>query len=107
MFLWGGAPMLVALVTFIIYSGTGNELRPNIAFTALALFNVMRFPLNMISMIINLVIQSQVPPRLRRPAPPQGGTHARAATAAHRAVQQRQHRGQGVAPPLLALSRAW
>ena len=67
--------MLVALVTFIIYAGQGNELRPNIAFTALALFNVMRFPLNMISMIINLVIQSQVAPLPRLPAPPPGSAH--------------------------------
>eukprot|EP00960_Hanusia_phi_P063575 765515-Hanusia_phi.AAC.2 len=59
-FLWAGSPMLVALITFTFYSLSGNELRPNIAFTALALFNVLRFPLNTLPMIINIIVESQV-----------------------------------------------
>mmetsp|Transcript_14532 Transcript_14532/g.49619 ORF Transcript_14532/g.49619 Transcript_14532/m.49619 type:complete len:1544 (-) Transcript_14532:156-4787(-) len=59
-FLWAGSPMLVALISFTFYSLSGNELRPNIAFTALALFNVLRFPLNTLPMIINIVVESQV-----------------------------------------------
>jgi ABC-type multidrug transport system fused ATPase/permease subunit len=60
MFLWGGSPMLVALITFIVYSASGNDLKPSIAFTGLALFNVLRFPLNTLPMIINLIVESQV-----------------------------------------------
>lgn len=59
MFLWGGSPMLVALITFLVYTWTGNELRASTAFTALALFNVMRFPLNTLPMIINFVVEGR------------------------------------------------
>uniref|UniRef100_A0A6T8KKU6 ATP-dependent transporter ycf16 n=1 Tax=Hemiselmis andersenii TaxID=464988 RepID=A0A6T8KKU6_HEMAN len=59
MFLWGGSPMLVALITFLTYSLTGNELKASVAFTALALFNVMRFPLNTLPMIINFIVEGR------------------------------------------------
>jgi len=41
-FLWAGSPIVVALATFGAYAASGQPLRPNIAFTALALFNVPR-----------------------------------------------------------------
>jgi ATP-binding cassette subfamily C (CFTR/MRP) protein 1 len=59
-FLWAGSPMLVALITFAFYVWGGSELKPSTAFAALALFNVMRFPLNTLPMIISLIIESQV-----------------------------------------------
>ena len=59
-FLWAGSPMLVALITFAFYAWAGNELKPSVAFSALALFNVMRFPLNTLPMIISLIVESQV-----------------------------------------------
>jgi hypothetical protein len=119
MFLWAGTPMLVTLVTFFVYTLSGNvlpppplvpsraappsasfspelcarpfpldaaslspsrrqptpppllklalsarrgvrqELKPNVAFTSLALFNVMRFPLSFLPMIINFIIESR------------------------------------------------
>ncbi len=36
-----------------------QELRPSVAFTALALFNVMRFPLTMLPMIISFVVEGR------------------------------------------------
>jgi len=57
-FLWAGSPMLVALITFAFYVYGGNELKPSTAFAALALFNVMRFPLNTLPMIIGLIVES-------------------------------------------------
>ncbi len=36
-----------------------QDLKPSIAFTALALFNVMRFPLNTLPMIINFVVEGR------------------------------------------------
>jgi hypothetical protein len=36
-----------------------QELKPNVAFTSLALFNVMRFPLSFLPMIINFIIESR------------------------------------------------
>ena len=59
-FLWAGSPMLVSLITFAFYVWMGNELKPSTAFPALALFNVMRFPLNTLPMIITIIVESQV-----------------------------------------------
>lgn len=59
-FLWGATPTLVALFTFGLYSLLGNELTAERAFTALALFNIIRFPMNMLPMIVNSVIESKV-----------------------------------------------
>jgi hypothetical protein len=47
-----------------------QELRPNVAFTALALFNVMRFPLLFLPMIINFIIESRSGTALSPPSPP-------------------------------------
>jgi len=58
-FLWSGSPMLVGLITFAFYVWAGNDLKPSTAFAALALFNVMRFPLNTLPMIISIIVESQ------------------------------------------------
>ena len=57
-FLWSGSPMLVGLITFSLFVWGGNDLTPSTAFAALALFNVMRFPLNTLPMIISLIVES-------------------------------------------------
>jgi len=57
-FLWSGSPMLVGLITFSLFAWGGNDLTPSTAFAALALFNVMRFPLNTLPMIISLIVES-------------------------------------------------
>ena len=82
-FFWSCAPFLVSLATFGTYTGTGNELTPadvraiavfrhhvhyrrllsllinfalqSQAFVALALFNLLRFPLSMLPMLIRSV----------------------------------------------------
>ncbi|KAJ1471078.1 P-loop containing nucleoside triphosphate hydrolase protein, partial [Baffinella frigidus] len=44
-FLWNGSPTVVALATFAAYSASGQALKPNVAFTALSLFNILRLPM--------------------------------------------------------------
>ena len=43
---YNGTPILSSLATFGLYGALGNELTAASAFTALALFNILRFPLN-------------------------------------------------------------
>ena len=45
---WGIAPMLVSLSSFVTYTAAGNTLNASIAFTSVALFNLLRFPLAML-----------------------------------------------------------
>eukprot|EP00041_Stephanoeca_diplocostata_P028197 m.790864 g.790864 ORF g.790864 m.790864 type:complete len:1581 (+) comp23327_c0_seq3:295-5037(+) len=60
-FSWTSAPFLVSLVTFAVYTkALGNELTPETAFVALALFNLLRFPLVMLPMLITSIVQAQV-----------------------------------------------
>lgn len=59
-FSWTIAPFLVSLATFAIYTGTGNDLTPQKAFVSLALFNLLRFPLAMLPMVITSAVQAQV-----------------------------------------------
>lgn len=51
--MWTGSNVLVALVTFIAYSWSGKELKPNVAFPALALFNILRMPMSALPGTIN------------------------------------------------------
>lgn len=60
MFSWTIAPFFVSLATFIAYTGSGNALTPEKAFVALSLFNLLRFPLVMLPMLISAVVQAQV-----------------------------------------------
>eukprot|EP00300_Choanocystis_sp_HF-7_P014604 c18745_g1_i2.p1 GENE.c18745_g1_i2~~c18745_g1_i2.p1 ORF type:complete len:1536 (+),score=408.64 c18745_g1_i2:44-4651(+) len=46
LFLWGGSTLMVSIGTFGLYVALGHQLTASRAFTALALFNVLRFPLN-------------------------------------------------------------
>ena len=41
---WDGLPILVTCSTFALFVLLGNELTPAIAFTSLALFNILEFP---------------------------------------------------------------
>eukprot|EP01125_Pyxidicula_operculata_P020715 TRINITY_DN7733_c0_g1_i1.p1 TRINITY_DN7733_c0_g1~~TRINITY_DN7733_c0_g1_i1.p1 ORF type:complete len:1515 (-),score=405.79 TRINITY_DN7733_c0_g1_i1:221-4765(-) len=59
--IWILTPLFVTLVTFGIFVAIpGNVLTPSIAFSSLALFNVMRFPLNILPMVITQLIEAQV-----------------------------------------------
>jgi len=61
-FIWTCAPFVVALVTFATYvlSSDENVLTSEKAFTALALFNILRFPLSMLPMMITSAVQANV-----------------------------------------------
>ena len=58
-FLWNGSPLIVACVTFAVYTNidSANILTAEKAFVSISLFNLLRFPLNMLpSMITTLVL---------------------------------------------------
>lgn len=59
--LWGAVPLLVALASFATYTTVmDKELTAAKAFTSLALFNVLRFPMSMLPMVINNLIEATV-----------------------------------------------
>lgn len=55
----GGSTMLVALVAFATYTLGGQELKPSIAFGALALFKVMEHPLQVLGHLIDMVVEGR------------------------------------------------
>ncbi|XP_053551240.1 multidrug resistance-associated protein 1 isoform X2 [Bombina bombina] len=61
-FTWVCAPFLVALSTFAVYIliDENNVLDAEKAFVSLALFNILRFPLNMLPMVISSMVQTSV-----------------------------------------------
>ncbi|XP_055375696.1 multidrug resistance-associated protein 1 isoform X7 [Condylostylus longicornis] len=61
-FLWSCAPFLVSLVTFAVYVlvDENHVLNATTAFVSLSLFNILRFPLSMLPMLISNMVQTQV-----------------------------------------------
>ncbi|KAM3916374.1 multidrug resistance-associated protein 1-like isoform 2-T3 [Leptodactylus fuscus] len=61
-FTWVCAPFLVALSTFAVFVliDKNNVLDAEKAFVSLALFNILRFPLNMLPMVISSMVQASV-----------------------------------------------
>ncbi|XP_063790448.1 multidrug resistance-associated protein 1 isoform X2 [Pseudophryne corroboree] len=61
-FTWVCAPFLVALCTFAVYVliDKNNVLDAEKAFVSLALFNILRFPLSMLPMVISSMVQTSV-----------------------------------------------
>ncbi|NWV38493.1 MRP1 protein, partial [Grantiella picta] len=61
-FTWVCAPFLVALSTFTVYVtiDKSNILDAQKAFVSLALFNILRFPLNMLPMVISSIVEASV-----------------------------------------------
>jgi ABC-type multidrug transport system fused ATPase/permease subunit len=57
---WNSAPVLVSLATFTVYSMLGNTLTLPVVFTALALFNILRFPLAVLPMMLSSAISARV-----------------------------------------------
>jgi len=59
-FLWSCAPFLVSLVTFatFVLSDPNNILDSKTAFVSLSLFNILRFPLAMLPMLISSMVQN-------------------------------------------------
>ncbi|KAG8970070.1 hypothetical protein FRC05_000718 [Tulasnella sp. 425] len=58
--LWALAPTFVSIVSFFVYVWQGNELSIATAFTAIALFNMLKMPLNVIPMFIVMLLQAGV-----------------------------------------------
>ncbi|XP_041078301.1 ATP-binding cassette sub-family C member 3-like isoform X2 [Polyodon spathula] len=61
-FAWTSAPFLVALTTFAVYVTVDekNVLDAQKAFVSLSLFNLLRFPLNMLPQVISSLVQASV-----------------------------------------------
>ncbi|XP_011699213.1 PREDICTED: multidrug resistance-associated protein 1 isoform X1 [Wasmannia auropunctata] len=61
-FIWSCAPFLVSLVSFTTYVllDEKNVLNSKIAFVSLSLFNILRFPLSMLPMMIGNIVQAYV-----------------------------------------------
>nr|XP_046232339.1 ATP-binding cassette sub-family C member 3 isoform X3 [Scatophagus argus] len=59
---WTSAPFLVALTTFAVYVTVdeNNILDAEKAFVSLSLFNILRFPLNMLPQVISSIVQANV-----------------------------------------------
>lgn len=59
---WTSAPFLVALTTFAVYVSVdeNNILDAEKAFVSLSLFNILRFPLNMLPQVISSMVQANV-----------------------------------------------
>eukprot|EP00581_Thalassiosira_minuscula_P016410 CAMPEP_0183715472 /NCGR_PEP_ID=MMETSP0737-20130205/9671_1 /TAXON_ID=385413 /ORGANISM="Thalassiosira miniscula, Strain CCMP1093" /LENGTH=1569 /DNA_ID=CAMNT_0025944567 /DNA_START=70 /DNA_END=4779 /DNA_ORIENTATION=+ len=58
--MFSSTPMLVALATFAAYTLAGNDLDVAEALTALALFDILRFPLFMLPQIINRIVEAGI-----------------------------------------------
>ncbi|KAI0257019.1 hypothetical protein BJV78DRAFT_1272168 [Lactifluus subvellereus] len=58
--LWSCAPILVSITSFFVFVWQGNQLTVSIAFTAIALFNMVRLPLNIIPTWIVQMLQTKV-----------------------------------------------
>jgi ATP-binding cassette subfamily C (CFTR/MRP) protein 1 len=59
-FLWTASPVIVSLATFGVFTFLGHDLTPEIAFPALALINILRFPINALPNVISSIVDSQV-----------------------------------------------
>ncbi|CAN9508890.1 unnamed protein product [Ophioblennius macclurei] len=59
---WTSAPFLVALTSFAVYVTVdeNNVLDAEKAFVSLSLFNILRFPLNMLPQVISSMVQASV-----------------------------------------------
>ncbi|KAJ8246363.1 hypothetical protein GJAV_G00266900 [Gymnothorax javanicus] len=59
---WTSAPFIVALTTFAVFVTVdeNNVLDAEKAFVSLSLFNILRFPLNMLPQVISSVVQASV-----------------------------------------------
>eukprot|EP00005_Dracoamoeba_jomungandri_P014183 CAMPEP_0174262580 /NCGR_PEP_ID=MMETSP0439-20130205/13739_1 /TAXON_ID=0 /ORGANISM="Stereomyxa ramosa, Strain Chinc5" /LENGTH=1412 /DNA_ID=CAMNT_0015347351 /DNA_START=291 /DNA_END=4529 /DNA_ORIENTATION=- len=60
LFLWTATPLAVAIASFAVYTIMGEQLTASIAFTSLALFNTLRFPLNMLPRVISGCVEAYV-----------------------------------------------
>lgn len=59
-FIWSSTPLFVAAISFAIFVLRNGTLTAEIAFPAIALFNILRFPLNMLPSVISGLIEAKV-----------------------------------------------
>ena len=60
MFVFTATPLVVTAVTFVLYAALHGQLTAAKAFTSLSLFNILRFPLSVVPMMISRVIDLTV-----------------------------------------------
>ncbi|KAF9947639.1 hypothetical protein BGZ70_002580, partial [Mortierella alpina] len=61
MFTWASTPFMVSLVTFSVYTLVlGKALTTDVVFSAIALFNLLQFPLAMLPWVISSCIEARV-----------------------------------------------
>ena len=60
MFVFTATPLVVTAVTFVLYAALNGQLTAAKAFTSLSLFNILRFPLSVVPMMISRVIDLTV-----------------------------------------------
>ncbi|KAG1843494.1 hypothetical protein F4604DRAFT_1938195 [Suillus subluteus] len=58
--IWTSAPILVSLISFFTFVYQGNQLTVSVAFTSIALFSMIRQPLNVIPAWIVQILQTGV-----------------------------------------------
>ncbi|KAF8205407.1 multidrug resistance-associated ABC transporter [Mycena galopus ATCC 62051] len=59
-FLWVMAPILISVISFLTFVLLGNQLTVGTAFTALALFGMIRQPLNILPSFVVMILQTRV-----------------------------------------------
>lgn len=59
-FTWTCAPFLVTLATFASYVLSGHNLDATTAFVSLSLFNILRFPINLLPMMVSYIVTASV-----------------------------------------------
>lgn len=58
--MWSAVPVLVSLSSFAAYTLLGGTLTPSKAFTSLALFNILRFPMAVLPSVISQCVEAFV-----------------------------------------------
>ncbi len=59
-FFWSSTPLVVSIVTFSLYALISDSFSAETAFTALALFNIIRFPMQALPSVISSTIEAYV-----------------------------------------------
>lgn len=53
-------PVLASVLAFVTYASTGHELRPDVIFASLTLFNLLRLPLMFLRTVPNTLSASRL-----------------------------------------------
>jgi ATP-binding cassette subfamily C (CFTR/MRP) protein 1 len=58
--LWTVVPVFVSVASFGVFVALGNNLTPSIAFTSIALFNILRFPVAYFPQLVTSTLEAQI-----------------------------------------------